>query len=193
MDDKELHVINHLVGSGRLADAMTRSLDYCRRNPSDIDALYIVSMLCLELRDVQGAVRGIFRILELRPQDAEAYFHLGRAYTLQGNFAKAAACYQRAIELSPALAEAYANLGHVLLSQSKISESEAATRNAINLPANYDNRHLHLAALPRPTSGLARTYSNLLFTLSYNVLYTPERLLAEHREFDRYFGVYSTL
>jgi len=188
MDNEELRTINHLVGSGQLADAKARGLDYSRRNPSDIDALYMTVMLCLEVGDLQAAVHNIFRLLDLRPQDAEAYFHLGRAYTVKRDFAKAAACFHKAIELAPALAEAYAALGYVLLSQCKITESEAATRKAISLTVDYENSHMHLAALPRPTSSFARSYSNLLFTLSYNVMYTPQRLLAEHKEYDRRLG-----
>ena len=188
MNEDLAATVTGLIAAQRLADARVVCLEEAQRRSTDIDFLYIAGMVCYEAGDLPNAARLIFQILEARPQDAAAYFHLGRAYMRQSQFEKAAVCYQKAIQLDPNLAEAYGNLGHVLLSQNRIADGIAATRRALELAPQYGNPHLYLAGLERRTDGAALTHSNLLFALSYNALCTPERLLEEHREWDKRHG-----
>jgi superkiller protein 3 len=74
------------------------------------------------------------RIIQLEPNNAKAYNHLGIAlYYIQGKLEEALAAYRQAIQLDPKDAKAYYNLGTALSNQGKLEEALAAYRQAIQL------------------------------------------------------------
>ncbi len=73
------------------------------------------------------------RVLEIEPQNAVAYFELGKALYFQKKLYEAVAAYQKAIQLNPQNAYAYNGLGYVLRNQGKLDEAVAAYQKAIQL------------------------------------------------------------
>ena len=74
------------------------------------------------------------RIIQLEPNNAKAYNHLGTAlYYIQGKLEEAIAAYRQAIQIDPQYAAAYTNLGNALTNQEKLEEAIAAYRQAIQL------------------------------------------------------------
>jgi tetratricopeptide (TPR) repeat protein len=64
-------------------------------------------------RDFMGVLLELDRVLELNPQDAEAYNDRGTARRACGDIDQAFADFDRALDLNPGYAEAYTNRGMV--------------------------------------------------------------------------------
>ena len=67
-----------------------------------------VTVLHLLIQDLE-------QVIKLSPKNVYAYFNMGNAYMLQGDYTSAISCYTSAIELKPDLAEAYYNRGLMYL------------------------------------------------------------------------------
>jgi len=188
MSENKRQELDRLIAARRFAEARAACDALLAYSPEELGLLYIAGMLAAEAKDLPAAARYFFRILELAPGEAPAYFHLGNAYMLQKRLQKAAACYRKALELEPNFAEAANKLGFVLVFYlGEGREGVSALRRATGLVPDYDDPRLYLKASFR-REGPALGQSTLLFALSYNVLCTPAELLAEHREWDRRFG-----
>jgi len=188
MTENKRAELDRLIAARRFAEARMTCDALLAQFPEDLGLLYIAGMLAAEAKDLPAAARWFFRVLELAPGEAPAYFHLGNAYMRQKRLQKAAACYRKALELEPNFAEAANKLGFILsfyLGESR--EGVAALRRATGLVPDYDDPRVYLKAAFR-REGPALGHSTLLFALSYNVLCTPAQLLDEHREWDRRFG-----
>jgi len=74
-------------------------------------------------RDVAGAVKRLERAVELAPQFAIAWNHLGTIAYQTGNFARAEECFRTALEAEPGAYEPLVNLGGALLSELKLDEA----------------------------------------------------------------------
>ena len=72
------------------------------------------------------------RALELRSDDAAAWFNFGAALGGLGELERAEAAYRRALQCSPRYPEAWSNLGGVLGARGATEEQLAAYRNALD-------------------------------------------------------------
>src|SRR5262249_24283005 len=77
-----------------------------------------------------GAEAAYRRASELKPDLAQAHYHLGVALREQGKWAEAEAPYRKAIELKPDYAEAHCNLGEILQRKGRFTEALAPRRRA---------------------------------------------------------------
>jgi tetratricopeptide (TPR) repeat protein len=71
------------------------------------------------------------RVLDLRPNHAEALCNLGLALHVQGKFEQAAACQRKALVLRPGYIDALVNLADALKALERLDEAEAAYRRAL--------------------------------------------------------------
>ena len=65
--------------------------------------------------DYDRAIVDFDKVIELNPDDAEAYYNRGNAYYEKQEFAQSIRDYSKAIELKPQFAEAYYNRGEAWL------------------------------------------------------------------------------
>lgn len=72
------------------------------------------------------AVDAYKQVIRLEPDDADAYFHMGEAYTELEQYPEAIEAYKEVIRLKPEYADAYNNLGVVywFLNNKEASESQ---------------------------------------------------------------------
>ena len=89
--EKTREQLDELVAARRFADAHRLCDELLVQAPDDLDLLYVAGMLAIKGNVSSVAARYIFRILELAPNEAPAYFHLGEAYLRQMKFYKSAA------------------------------------------------------------------------------------------------------
>ena len=76
------------------------------------------------------------RVLQDNPNNADAYYNLGRALSNQGKLEEAIAAYRQALKIYPNYAPAYNNLGVALRDQGKLEEAIAAYRQALKIHPN---------------------------------------------------------
>ena len=77
------------------------------------------------------------RVLELKPDYAEAAYNLGNALKDQQKLEEAAACWRRAVELKPDHVEAHNNLANALRDQGKLDEAVVCWRRAVELKPHH--------------------------------------------------------
>lgn len=98
------------------------------------------------------------RLVDLAPEDAEAWYMLSNINGKLGMIEEVGECCRRAIALRPDFSEAYVNLGHVYLMQEKPGEAlaqyQAAARINPAVPAVYFNMGNILRDLGRPADAV---------------------------------------
>ncbi len=77
------------------------------------------------------------RVLQLKPDFAEAHNNLGNALNGQRKLDAAVACYRRALELKPGYAEAHYNLGAAFKDQGRLDAAIACYRRTLELKPDY--------------------------------------------------------
>ena len=81
------------------------------------------------------------KVLEKRPDFADAHGNLGVALQAQGRLEEAAVCSRRAIEINPNYAEAHMNLGNVFEAQGYLEEAAACYLKTLSINPNYAETH----------------------------------------------------
>lgn len=97
------------------------------------DDFKIVGLDYVLLNDYPDAIRWLERSVKENPADAEALYHLGRAYYTQNWFDRAILAFQQALKLDPLYAKAHNNLGLALAAQNRLDIAEQAFRRAIQI------------------------------------------------------------
>jgi Flp pilus assembly protein TadD len=106
---------------------------------SAADLAALVAQVQHELRAgrLAEATAAYYRIIEIRPEIAEAHNDLGTLLAQQGRFDLAVARFEQAISLRPNLAMAYYNLGNVLGDLGRLSEAATRFEQAISFRPDY--------------------------------------------------------
>jgi tetratricopeptide (TPR) repeat protein len=113
---------------------------------SSIAARLLGQILYENKRDYQGAVTALRRAIEIDPEHAHSYYHLGVVLHRQGKLDEAIAALRKVIELDPKLAaNAYTELGMILCSGKHDYENGiAAFRQVIVLVPKSARAHHNL-------------------------------------------------
>jgi tetratricopeptide (TPR) repeat protein len=121
-----------LAAKGRHADAVTafrEELVLRKRAETYLQLAHSLELLG-KLGETEEAYR---RLLELRPDDAQAHYNLGVILEARHEYAQAVDAYRQAIKHAPKLEVAHCNLGIALESQRIYGEATDAFRHAIEL------------------------------------------------------------
>lgn len=87
---------------------------------------------------------------EADPRDPEAWYGLGLANGLIGDFMSATACFERVVRLNPGSAGAYRNLAKALVKLGRFEEAVAAYRGVLRIaPADLETHRYLNATLER--------------------------------------------
>lgn len=97
--------------------------------------------------DARSAAVLCRKVLDLQPDNAFAYNHLGRALFNTGMAAEARQAFQNAVRLAPTYAQAWHNLGHVLRAQNDLKGATDAYAKALAIAPYYQSAMLNLALL----------------------------------------------
>jgi serine/threonine-protein kinase len=120
---------------------------------------------------MQDAVSAFTRVIEIRPDDANAYLQRGSAFQSMGDTARARADYERSNKLEPNAA-AYSNLGTLAYIQSRYAEAAQAFAAAIKMRPTRAVYHRNLgdAYIKLTRAADARVEYLQAITLAQNVL-----------------------
>src|SRR5262245_41214531 len=99
---------------GSFADARARCAEVIRREPKNVDALYLSALAECHLGDFKEAIKHLRRAVSLAPTHAAAHNTLSMALRETGKIADALASSDDAIVSNPSFAEAHANRADIL-------------------------------------------------------------------------------
>jgi superkiller protein 3 len=110
------------------------------------------------------------KVVELDPNNGDAYFYLGYLSESQGELSEAVNYYEKAVEVAPKNAEAYFNLGNVYASLGQNGEAIASYLKTVGINPRHQDAYVNLSVLSfksRDFQG-AIHYLEAAQTLGYN-------------------------
>ncbi|MDO8488858.1 MAG: tetratricopeptide repeat protein, partial [Candidatus Omnitrophota bacterium] len=125
-------------------DELTLWNDVVYKSPKKARPYLSLGKAYIEKGNIQQAIFGSSKAIEINSNYAEAYYNRGLAYHQQGNFNQAISDYSRAIEIDPNYADAYNNRGVAYNVQGNIQQGLSDFNRAIAINSNladaYNNR-----------------------------------------------------
>ena len=107
------------------------------------------------------------KIVDLTPDDAEAWYVLSNINGRLGRIKEVSECCRRAIALRPDFCEAYINLGHVYLTQGKHDEALVHYQTAININPRCPDVYFNIGNILREQGKPAEAIENYRKALHY--------------------------
>ena len=183
--------------AGRLAEAENGYRAILQDSPQHADSWNLLSVIALQIGNLESALALAQRAVELRPDSAVCRNTMGQVLERHGREDEAAGCYESAIELDPSYAEGHNNLGVLRARRDRLAEADAHYLKAIELDPGYAEPHTNRGNLLKDRGeldaaircyrraielrpDLSQLHSNLLLTLHYHPDYSPADLLREH-------------
>jgi Flp pilus assembly protein TadD len=125
-----------LFNAGKYQDSFELASAYLLQNPWSEPAHKIVGMNEYMLGRPEEALREVRRATELAPNDADAFYYLGRLHFSTDKFAAALSDFQRALELDPSSVRTENHLGQSYEALGRWQDAERAYLKAIEIERN---------------------------------------------------------
>ena len=93
------------------------------RDQEQLSALHKQGLTLLQSNRLEEAKALYTRIVDIKPEDADAWYKLGTIQGMLGNIDEAGICCRKVIVLQPDHSEAHANLGNVLFHKGVYDEA----------------------------------------------------------------------
>lgn len=149
----------HHQQQGAFADARDRCAEIIRREPKNVDALYLSALAQCHLGEFKDAIRHLRRAVSLAPMHAAAHNTLSMALRETGRMEDALASSNAAIASDQSFAEAHANRADILQDMKRPDEALESYERALALEPDLVpalvNRGSLLQALGRHDDALA--------------------------------------
>jgi len=124
--EPDLHLFSG-IASLRLQDTQAAEININKvlvLAPDHVEARALLGWLKMEVhKDYPAAIKEYVRVIELKPDTAEAFNNLGVAYKKNGDLEKAVESFNRALELRQDYSEAWSNRGWSYAEQRRWSEA----------------------------------------------------------------------
>src|SRR5215471_1715811 len=128
MSIKDLYAqANDRHRSGRLAEAEQLYRRILAADPASFAAQHMLGVLAAQTGRTDEALEKIGAALRMNPRDVGALVNYGNVLCLKGQFAEAAASYDRALAIRPD-ADLFKSRGHALQGAGRLEEALASYR-----------------------------------------------------------------
>ncbi|MDD2716307.1 MAG: anti-sigma factor antagonist [Candidatus Wallbacteria bacterium] len=97
--------------------------------------------------NISRAIMKWKKVVEIKPNYADAYYHLGLAYVNKSMFEEARDEFQRALDINPNYADAHKRLGDVLKQLGKVKEAGEKYKAALKINPKYSDALIALGLL----------------------------------------------
>jgi tetratricopeptide (TPR) repeat protein len=163
--------------------------------PNDPEAHYNLANAMQELGQLEPAVAGYRRALELKFDDAGTHCNLGNVWQELGQFDEAMACFRTALKFEPGNAELHYNLGNALVKLDQPNDAIASFHQALALKPDYAEAYNNLGNALTETGQLDAAQESLRRALQINPGYVEAHnnlgnVLRELRLLDAATGSY---
>lgn len=122
---------------GRLAEAAKTYQEILRLDPNNFDALHLLGVIFLQVRQPAQAVKFISEALSIDATSESAHTNLGNALVELRRFGEAIKSYDQAMELNSGYADAYYNRGIALQALKRLEDAVQSYSSAISLRPAY--------------------------------------------------------
>jgi len=126
-----------LLNQRRLKEVVQQASAMAAEFPNAAILFNILGAAHLGLRNLDGAIAGFSKAVQIRPGFAPAHNNLGVVLKDRGRLPEAIASFSKAVQLKPDFAEAYNNLGIALKNQGRFKEAVASFGKALQLKPGY--------------------------------------------------------
>jgi tetratricopeptide (TPR) repeat protein len=151
---KAIALDNH----GNLAGAIAGYQKVLGREPSNVDALFLLGRAYCQQGELESGAKAFRRVITLRPSHAPAHALLGMAHNRLGRPQDALACFDRALEADPKHVMAIANKADALAKLGRHADAVVEFDKAVAIdPSNiatWSNRGNALQELGRETEAV---------------------------------------
>jgi tetratricopeptide (TPR) repeat protein len=110
---------------GALADAALRYSQIMRREPRNVDAVFLLALIMTQRGQLAEAQKLLRKAVKLAPTHALAHNLLGAAFKESGQHEEALRSFKRALTYKPDLFEAYTQAAQLLIERSEHAEALA--------------------------------------------------------------------
>jgi tetratricopeptide (TPR) repeat protein len=118
----------------------------------DIESVYILARACIEVKDMDCAVKSLEKVIEMAPDFPQAYIDLGKVYESEGNYNEAIKLYSKLAEVDPESKEAYLSLADLYIITGRNKDAILQLKMLVDM---YPNRELvHKLAILEIDSGM---------------------------------------
>lgn len=114
MPDNPRDRAHALFDAGDFSQSRRAALEGLASAPQDVELLVLAGRAGIEV-DAEDAADQLRRAVQLAPEDAVAWHHLGEALAAEGRTEEADAAFRRTVELNPEDRVALSHLGHTSL------------------------------------------------------------------------------
>jgi len=130
-----------LLNQRRLKEVVQQATAMAAEFPNAAILYNILGAAHMGLSNLDGAIAGFSKAVQINPGFAPAHNNLGVALKDKGRLPDAVASFSKAVQLKPDFAEAYNNLGIVLKNQGRLKEAVESFRKALQLKPGYAEAH----------------------------------------------------
>jgi tetratricopeptide (TPR) repeat protein len=124
-----------LFRQGRSKESLAEYTEGAKKHDPSAEDLKIVALNYVLLGDFGEADRWLTKSITWNPNDAEAWYHLGRTKYNESRFEEALVAFQRCLQLEERNVKAKSNLGLALAGLGRAAEAQATYREAISWQA----------------------------------------------------------
>jgi len=162
--------------SGRLQEAETIYRSILNEQPQQLDALYLLGVLALQVGKGEIAVDLIENAIKIKPNEPDFYNMCGEAYLALHKYDIAIARYEQAIAIKPNFAGAHNNLGNAFKELGRMEDAIARYEQAIAISPDFAMSHNNLGIvlkeLGRPEEAIAHYMQAITIVPNYAEAYT---------------------
>ena len=133
----QLQFISSLYAQGQFQQALSRASKALLNFPNSVVLCNICGNCNARLKQYDAAINSYKRALEIKPDDADAYNHMGIAQMDNGNLEAAIHSYKQALNIKPDFALAYNNMGIALKNKGDLEAAIHSYKQALNIKPNY--------------------------------------------------------
>ena len=191
--ESQFNLAMSLLDSGDPAAATTGFQQILHTRPAFLPAHEMLGKILTEQGLLSEALTSFREIVRLDPQRHAAYCEIGNILQAQGKLAESITAYEHAITLVPDYAVAHNNLGNALVKQGKLHAAMARYQEALRYDPDLGEAYVNLSWTYKEHGMIAegvaclerylkrhpenhRAHSDMLFSMNYDPVYTPEQL-----------------
>lgn len=161
---KTINNLLNLYNQGQLSSVVKEAQAIIRKYPAAFVAWNVLGAAAAQTEQLDNAIFAFQKVLDIKPNNPEAYYNMGKVFQDQGKLEEAIDAYRKAFSLKPDYADAYNNMGNALKVQGKLDEAVKAYKKALAIKPDYgEAKHILSSLTGETTNSAPRDYVENLF------------------------------